>query len=200
MKYSAAIIAFAGFAAAQTFNELPPCSLQCLAKAITDDGKCQIGNTACLCNPDNFRNIFSAGTVCVLQSCGPDTAVNQVIPAATRICEAAASSAVLSASSAVSAAASSAVVATSTRISAAASSAVSSAIGTIPSPITSAPRPGITRTSIVTSTVTTIYNGNLTRTTTQLPTTQVPVTVNGAAVQGPIGIAAAIALGALAYL
>ncbi|KAK1574505.1 uncharacterized protein LY79DRAFT_582888 [Colletotrichum navitas] len=196
MKYSTAIIAFAGFAAAQTFADLPVCARDCLSTAITANGKCQITNTACLCNPDNFKAIFSNSTVCVLQSCGSDSAVNQVIPAATSICAAVASSAaVVSGSSAVSVAASSAVVATSTRASAVTSSAVSSAIGTIPSPITSAPRSGITRTSIVTSTITSMYNGNFTRS-----PTQVPVTVNGAAVQGPIGIAAAIALGALAYL
>ncbi|KAK2053704.1 hypothetical protein LY76DRAFT_638865 [Colletotrichum caudatum] len=196
MKYSTAIFALAGFSTAQTLTDLPTCSQQCLLKAITDSSQCQVGNTACLCNPTNFQAIITAASPCVLQSCGPDAAVNQVIPAATRICEAAggsvASSVVRSASSAISAAASSAVVATS---STAASAAVSSAIGAISGPVTSTPRAPITRTSIVTSTVTTIYNGTSVAT-----TTQIPVTVNGAAARGPVGIAAAIALGALAYL
>ncbi|KAK2031502.1 hypothetical protein LX32DRAFT_726462 [Colletotrichum zoysiae] len=199
MRYSTAIVAFVGFSAAQTLTDLPPCSQQCLLKAITDSSQCQVGNTACLCNPTNFQAIVTAATPCVLQSCGPDAAVNQVIPAATRICEAAggsvASSVVRSASSAISAAVSSAVVVTSTRASTTASAAVSSAVGAISGPVTSTPRVPITRTSIVTSTITTTYNGTSVAT-----TTQIPVTVNGAAAHGPIGIAAAIAIGAFAYL
>ncbi|KAK1976768.1 hypothetical protein LZ30DRAFT_733787 [Colletotrichum cereale] len=183
MKYSAAIVAFAGFATAQTLNDLPQCAQQCLLNAITANGKCGVSDTTCLCNPTNFQAIVTAGTPCVLQNCGEDVAVNQVIPAAVRICQApagsgVATSAVRSASSAVSAAVSSAAA------------AASSVVGTT----TSAPRAGTTRTAVVTSAVTAI-NGTVTAT-----TTLVPVTVNGAAAQGPIGIAAAIALGAFAYL
>ncbi|KZL85693.1 cfem domain-containing protein, partial [Colletotrichum incanum] len=209
MKYTVAIVAFAGFSAAQTLD-VPQCAQQCLANAITANGQCTIGDAACLCNPANFQAIVTAGTPCVLQNCGADAAVNQVIPAAGRICAAVAggaavssvvasaspvaSGAVSSASAAASSAIRSASAAVSSRASSAASSAVSSAVRNISSIVTSAAGATTTRTAVVTSAVTT-RNGTTTAT-----TTQTPVTVNGAVVQGPIGIMAALAFGALAYL
>ncbi|KAK1998126.1 hypothetical protein LX36DRAFT_656888 [Colletotrichum falcatum] len=197
MKYSAVIVALAGVAAAQTVNDLPQCAQTCLLNAIRDSSQCGLTDTACLCN--NFQAILAAGTPCVAAACGAQAAVDQVFPAAARICQTSgggvASSAVSAASSAASAAVSSAAVSASSRASAAASPAA----GTASSPITSSARAGVTRTAVVTSTVTTVYNGTRTFVATAT-TTQVPVTVNGAPVQGPIGLAAALALGALAYL
>ncbi|KAK2016676.1 hypothetical protein LZ32DRAFT_644839 [Colletotrichum eremochloae] len=196
MKYSTVIVAFAGFTAAQSLNDVPECARPCLIAAIANT-TCAPTDTACLCKPENYQAILPAATPCVVAQCGPQAAVDQVLPAAGRICPAggsAASSAVQVASSAVSAAASSSAVAATTIATAATSAAVSSVAGTVATPVTSAPRAGITRTATITSVVTAL-NGTVTATTTQLP-----VTVNGAAAQGPIGIAAALALGALAYL
>ncbi|UQC79651.1 CFEM domain-containing protein [Colletotrichum lupini] len=209
MKFTAAIIAFAGLAAAQSLADVPTCAQKCLADAVTSNGKCTVGDISCLCSGANYQAIVAAGTPCVLASCGADVAVNQVLPAASKICAAvaggggpasAASSVVASASAAASsvvasasAAVSSIASAATSKAASAASSVASSASRAVTSAASSAAA-GTTRTAVVTS-ATTTRNGTSTAT-----ATATPVTVNGAATQGPVGLLAALALGALAYL
>ncbi|KXH26105.1 CFEM domain-containing protein [Colletotrichum salicis] len=76
MKFSAAIIAFAGLVAAQSLADVPTCAQKCLADAVTSTGKCTAGDISCLCSPANYQAIVTAGTPCVLASCGADVAVS----------------------------------------------------------------------------------------------------------------------------
>uniref|UniRef100_L2G3Y4 Uncharacterized protein n=1 Tax=Colletotrichum fructicola (strain Nara gc5) TaxID=1213859 RepID=L2G3Y4_COLFN len=110
-------------------------------------------------SPANYQAIVTAGTPCVLASCGAEVAANQVLPAAGKICAAVAGAASIT-----------------SRISQASASA------------------SATRTVVVTSAVTS-RNGTSTAT-----STVAPVTVNGANVQGPVGVLAMLAVGALAAL
>nr|UQJ82179.1 secretory protein [Falciphora oryzae] len=88
MKYSTALAAFAaaGLASAQSLEDVPQCARQCLGPAIKETG-CSETDVGCLCKAENREKIVSSGTGCVLQSCGQETAINEVLPAITRICE-----------------------------------------------------------------------------------------------------------------
>ncbi|TDZ39182.1 hypothetical protein C8035_v006317 [Colletotrichum spinosum] len=198
MRFSAAaILAAAGLAAAQ-LESVPSCALTCLNTALSAGDSCAPGNIACLCSPANFQAILTAATPCVIGSCGQDVAVNQVLPAASRLCanlngggpataaSSAASSALVSLSSAASAAASSAV--------SAASSRAASPSGASVVTITSTTGAVSTRTAVVTNQITTTANG-----TSPAAPTLTPITVNGAAVHGPVGALALLAAAAAAF-
>ncbi|KAL8377444.1 hypothetical protein RB595_008227 [Gaeumannomyces hyphopodioides] len=90
MKYSTAFAAFtaAGLASAQGLDSVPQCARQCLGPAIKETG-CSETDVACFCKPANREKIVSAGTGCVLQSCGQEKALNEVLPAITKVCESA---------------------------------------------------------------------------------------------------------------
>lgn len=90
MKYPTAFAAFAaaGLASAQGLDSVPQCARQCLGPAIQETG-CSETDVACFCKPENREKIVSAGTGCVLQSCGQETALNEVLPAITKVCESA---------------------------------------------------------------------------------------------------------------
>ncbi|KAE9574435.1 hypothetical protein CGMCC3_g9505 [Colletotrichum fructicola] len=190
MKFSAAtILAVVGLVAAQ-LDGIPSCAVTCLNNAVTSTGKCQAGDVACLCSPANYQAIVTAGTPCVLASCGAEVAANQVLPAAGKICAAVAGGGGPASSAAAVPAVSSAVASVSSRVASASSRAAS-----ITSRISQASASAsATRTVVVTSAVTS-RNGTSTAT-----STVAPVTVNGANVQGPVGVLAMLAVGALAAL
>ncbi|KXH36349.1 hypothetical protein CNYM01_10792 [Colletotrichum nymphaeae SA-01] len=78
MKYSYILLATAGLAAAQQkFTDVvPKCSIECLTKAVKDGTKCSsIDDSACICEADNYRSIYTVGVNCVLQACGSDVAI-----------------------------------------------------------------------------------------------------------------------------
>ncbi|KLU85694.1 hypothetical protein MAPG_04715 [Magnaporthiopsis poae ATCC 64411] len=87
MKYSTALAAFAaaGLASAQSLNDVPQCARQCLGPVIKETG-CSETDVSCLCKAENRSKVISSGTACVVQSCGQETAINEVLPAITRIC------------------------------------------------------------------------------------------------------------------
>ncbi|KAF2422870.1 hypothetical protein EJ08DRAFT_653017 [Tothia fuscella] len=65
-------------AAAQDFaNNVPACSVPCLTTAIKDATTCAASDGAC---------IWTFSTYHVMEKCGPDIAVDQVIPAAQKFC------------------------------------------------------------------------------------------------------------------
>ncbi|OHF02906.1 hypothetical protein CORC01_01664 [Colletotrichum orchidophilum] len=89
MKYAYFLLATAGLAAAQQkFSDVvPKCSIDCLTQAVKDGTKCSsIDDSACICEADNYRSIYSVGVNCVLQACGSDVAIGQLLPAAGKFC------------------------------------------------------------------------------------------------------------------
>ncbi|KAF2210059.1 hypothetical protein CERZMDRAFT_99760 [Cercospora zeae-maydis SCOH1-5] len=90
MKFSASFVNTAllifsiGSATAASFNDLPPCSQKCIADAIKSSTNCAPTDTACACA--NQSKIQQAGAQCVIQACGMDVAVNQVMPAVQKGC------------------------------------------------------------------------------------------------------------------
>ncbi|KAL2874927.1 hypothetical protein SGCOL_009906 [Colletotrichum sp. CLE4] len=89
MKYSYVLLATAGLAVAQQkFTDVvPKCSIECLTKAVKDGTKCSsIDDSACICEADNYRSIYTVGVNCVLQACGSDVAIGQLLPAAGKFC------------------------------------------------------------------------------------------------------------------
>ncbi|KAI3546656.1 uncharacterized protein CCOS01_10028 [Colletotrichum costaricense] len=89
MKCSYVLLATAGLAVAQQkFTDVvPKCSIECLTKAVKDGTKCSsIDDSACICEADNYRSIYTVGVNCVLQACGSDVAIGQLLPAAGKFC------------------------------------------------------------------------------------------------------------------
>ncbi|KAK1750377.1 hypothetical protein QBC47DRAFT_120750 [Echria macrotheca] len=84
------LLAAVGAAVAQkTFADynLPECSIDCLNKAVDSATPCKPNDLDCFCIADNYRATYDAAVGCVLQKCGQDVAIGQVLPAAAKLCE-----------------------------------------------------------------------------------------------------------------
>ncbi|EFQ34019.1 CFEM domain-containing protein [Colletotrichum graminicola M1.001] len=90
MKYSYLLFAaIANLAVAQQklTDVIPKCSVDCLTKAVKDGTNCSsIDDSTCICEATNYRNIYTVGVPCVLQSCSSDVATGQLLPAAAKFC------------------------------------------------------------------------------------------------------------------
>ncbi|UQC90057.1 uncharacterized protein CLUP02_15588 [Colletotrichum lupini] len=156
MKCSYVLLATAGLAVAQQkFTDVvPKCSIECLTKAVKDGTKCSsIDDSACVCEADNYRSIYTVGVNCVLQACGSDVAIGQLLPAAGKFCRevtgGASAPPVDSASASASAVISSAIVSLS---SAAASASTAASNATASVSITATPTAGASSTAAAATT------------------------------------------------
>lgn len=73
MKASLVLLAAAAglTSAAQVMTDvLPECSHECLKKGISSGSNCKLEDSECLCEVNNYRNIYSAAEACALQACG----------------------------------------------------------------------------------------------------------------------------------
>ncbi|KAI8654314.1 hypothetical protein LRP88_00197 [Fusarium phalaenopsidis] len=89
MKAAFVVLAIAGLASAAEktmFDALPECSHDCLTKAIKGSSSCKPEDNDCLCEVDNYRNIYTGAQACVLQACGAAKSVEDVLPAAAQFC------------------------------------------------------------------------------------------------------------------
>ncbi|KAK6220120.1 hypothetical protein QIS74_05622 [Colletotrichum tabaci] len=187
MKYSYVLLATAGLAVAQQkFTDvIPKCSVECLTQAVKDGTKCSsIDDSACICEATNYRNIYTVGVPCVLQSCPSDVATGELLPAAARFCREVTNGASVPPVESASAAVSSAIAS----LSSAAASASASASASV-----SAAASGVTTSASVTSAPTAAASGSgAAATSTAQPA--------AAAAMGSMGAFGMIALGALAAL
>ncbi|KAK1445788.1 hypothetical protein CMEL01_10031 [Colletotrichum melonis] len=156
MKCSYVLLATAGLAMAQQkFTDVvPKCSIECLTKAVKDGTKCSsIDDSACICEADNYRSIYTVGVNCVLQACGSDVAIGQLLPAAGKFCRevtgGASAPPVDSASASASAVISSAIASLS---SAAASASTAASNATASVSITATPTAGASSTAAAATT------------------------------------------------
>ncbi|KAJ4130156.1 hypothetical protein NW768_007138 [Fusarium equiseti] len=86
MKYSVAFVALAAAAAqAQSLADVPKCAIPCLDKAIESKTKCETTDLACIC--ESFDEVRSSATSCVIDECGSDVAINEVLPATEGLCK-----------------------------------------------------------------------------------------------------------------
>ncbi|SPQ21330.1 2461d8e8-3d69-4add-9b41-b34b3ba55141 [Thermothielavioides terrestris] len=85
MKYTVALLALTAGISAQDISILPECSRQCILDAIGKTS-CAATDFACACK--NMDVIKASATPCVVQKCGIDTALNQVLPATEKFCAA----------------------------------------------------------------------------------------------------------------
>lgn len=85
MKYAFAAVALAAIAQAQTLADIPECAIPCLDKSIGDNTDCKVTDLACVC--ENFDAVQGDATACVLKECGSAVAINDVLPAAEKLCE-----------------------------------------------------------------------------------------------------------------
>ncbi|KAK4108050.1 hypothetical protein N656DRAFT_772083 [Canariomyces notabilis] len=91
MRYLPALLAAAALVSAQNesiSDYLPACSIDCLTTAIADATTCTgTSDLECFCIADNYRAIYDSAVACVLQACGNDVSVGEVLPAAAHMCE-----------------------------------------------------------------------------------------------------------------
>ncbi|KAM0323932.1 hypothetical protein ACHAQA_008513 [Verticillium albo-atrum] len=85
MKSVYAIAAFAAVVAAQS-SGLPSCAIPCIREATESETDCTFGDYTCSCEPTNNAAIRAAATSCVIDACGVDVAVGEVIPATEALC------------------------------------------------------------------------------------------------------------------
>jgi hypothetical protein len=55
----------------------PDCSLDCLDAAVEDATDCSNDDAWCQCIQSNYEAIYDSGVNCVMQECGPDTAIGK---------------------------------------------------------------------------------------------------------------------------
>ncbi|KAJ4165458.1 hypothetical protein LMH87_007090 [Akanthomyces muscarius] len=72
---------------------LPECSLKCLDDATQKVTNCALDDAVCWCVQKNYEDIYNQGVACVLDACGSDKAIKQVLPGAAKFCAAATASA-----------------------------------------------------------------------------------------------------------
>ena len=85
MKYAFAAVALAALARAQGLADIPTCAQPCLESAIKDNTSCEVSDLACVCK--NFDSLQGDAQSCVLEKCGAEKALNEVLPAASKLCE-----------------------------------------------------------------------------------------------------------------
>ncbi|KAK3303905.1 uncharacterized protein B0T15DRAFT_512124 [Chaetomium strumarium] len=92
MKFAITLLSAAAIAmsaAAESLSTyMPACSVDCLTAAISTATTCKgPDDLECFCIAENYRAIYDSGVACVLQACGSDVSVGEVLPAATHMCE-----------------------------------------------------------------------------------------------------------------
>lgn len=186
MKYALAAIALAAIAQAQTLADVPECAIPCLDKSIKDNTSCETTDLACVC--ENFDKVQGDATSCVVEECGAEVALNEVLPAAQKLCENPPAAGGSSSAPASEAPATSAAAATTTAVEAPSSDypapepeTTSSVVSVAPVPL---PTPEETTTVVVPPAETDAE-----------PT---PVPTAGAASLGSMGALAMVVLGAIA--
>ncbi|KAI1437399.1 hypothetical protein GGR50DRAFT_692180 [Xylaria sp. CBS 124048] len=85
MKYTIAALAFAAAVSAQSLSEIPACAVPCIDDARVKNTNCAADDYKCLC--DNINALTVAATTCVASACGPEKAVNEVLPAVSKFCD-----------------------------------------------------------------------------------------------------------------
>lgn len=63
---------------AQDLSSIPECARTCLTDAISQDGKCQATDAACVCG--RIDQLTTLATSCVLSACGQDVALSMRNP------------------------------------------------------------------------------------------------------------------------
>ncbi|KAL2175166.1 uncharacterized protein P884DRAFT_301861 [Thermothelomyces heterothallicus CBS 202.75] len=86
MKYTSAVLALAAATAtarAQDISIFPECSMPCIIDAVGKTS-CELTDFACVCK--NIDSIKQGATSCVVDKCGIDVALNEVLPATEQFC------------------------------------------------------------------------------------------------------------------
>ncbi|KAM7197478.1 hypothetical protein V8F20_006623, partial [Naviculisporaceae sp. PSN 640] len=67
-------------------GNVPNCAVKCLNDAFTKNTDCKAEDAACMCKPTNYDDGYALAANCVLQACGPEAALTEVLPAVTTLC------------------------------------------------------------------------------------------------------------------
>ncbi|KAH8647669.1 hypothetical protein BX600DRAFT_518098 [Xylariales sp. PMI_506] len=66
---------------------VPSCAVSCLNDGITSATPCSNADLTCVCEADNYRATYTASLTCVLDACGADVSLGQVLPGVENMCE-----------------------------------------------------------------------------------------------------------------
>lgn len=78
MRTKFALLAVAGLGATQSILDvIPDCAKECLSEGIDNATDCEIDDGMCICEVDNYRNIYSVSYACVLLDCGEAVAISK---------------------------------------------------------------------------------------------------------------------------
>ncbi|KAL7936403.1 hypothetical protein V8C35DRAFT_295403 [Trichoderma chlorosporum] len=83
MKFTLVLATFAAVVYGQSISDIPPCALPCIESAAEAQG-CGATDVTCACA--HFSAIEGASLECVVDACGDDVAINQVLPAVEALC------------------------------------------------------------------------------------------------------------------
>ncbi|KAM0326660.1 hypothetical protein ACHAQA_006529 [Verticillium albo-atrum] len=87
MKFALSLLALTGVATAATLlDSLPECSHECITEAVANGTPCELTDSNCICEPDNYRNTYSVGQACVILACGAVRSIEEVLPGAAGFC------------------------------------------------------------------------------------------------------------------
>ena len=84
MKYAFAAAALVAVASAQSIADIPSCAIGCIEQAVSSATKCSKEDYACICKSQDA--LTAVGVPCVLEKCGAEKAMNEVLPAVKAIC------------------------------------------------------------------------------------------------------------------
>ncbi|CAH0044275.1 unnamed protein product [Clonostachys solani] len=158
MKFSLVAIAFAAAVSAQSRSDIPECAIGCLDDVIKSKTSCSVDDFNCVCK--NFEALQGDATPCVLEKCGAETALNQVLPAVQKLCAAVSASPSSSAAAATSSGSASASASASASSSASSgSSSASKSAATTPASSTGTTKPTSNPSPTVTSSTSTVPTG-----------------------------------------
>ncbi|UNI21647.1 hypothetical protein JDV02_007620 [Purpureocillium takamizusanense] len=86
-SFAVVAVALATLAAAQSLSDIPSCALPCLDDAVKASTSCETTDIPCVCK--DMEKVQGAAAGCILSKCGQDKALNEVLPAAKKLCSAA---------------------------------------------------------------------------------------------------------------
>ncbi|KAJ6444565.1 CFEM domain-containing protein [Purpureocillium lavendulum] len=83
-SFAVVTLALASLVAAQSRSDIPSCALPCLDDAVKASTSCATDDFSCICA--SMDKVQGAAAGCILSKCGQDKALNEVLPAAKKLC------------------------------------------------------------------------------------------------------------------
>lgn len=67
-------------------DSIPACAVKCLENGVTSGTSCSLTDNDCICEVQNYRDIYSVAQACVLQACGAAKSLGPYFLDVFRLC------------------------------------------------------------------------------------------------------------------